>query len=258
MTSVETPRSRKPTWGALKVVSQKKPLLTLSGVSGGYRKSAIIDQINLSLDTGEFISLLGRNGMGKTTTVRAILGMAGWVRGSITLDGLQICGDPTHHISQSGIGLVAEGRHIFPNLTVTENLTAFAANPHHHSDPWTVDRVIALLPALGSRVGSMGGTLSGGEQQMLAIGRALMTNPKVLILDEATEGLAPAVRTLIWQVLRDLKAQGLAILAIDKHLEALGALSDRYAILQKGRIVWQGTPENLGEQPEVVAKYLGV
>ena len=240
------------------MLSEQKTLLTLTGVSGGYGKSAIIDQIDLSLDPGEFISLLGRNGMGKTTTVRAILGMAGWVRGSITLDGREICGDLTHHIAQSGIGLVAEGRHIFPNLTVTENLTAFAANPHHHPDPWTVDRVFALLPTLGSRVGSMGGTLSGGEQQMLAIARALMTNPKVLILDEATDGLAPTVRTLIWQVLRELKAQGLAILAIDKHLEALGALSDRFAILHNGRIVWQGTPEILGEQPEMVSKYLGV
>lgn len=240
------------------MLSEQKPLLTLTGVSGGYAKSAIIDQIDLSLKPGEFISLLGRNGMGKTTTVRAILGMAGWVRGSITLDGKQICGRPTHHIAQSGIGLVAEGRHIFPNLTVGENLKAFAANSHHHPDPWTLDRVFALLPSLGSRVGSMGGTLSGGEQQMLAIGRALMTNPKVLILDEATEGLAPTVRTLIWQVLRDLKAQGLAILAIDKHLAALAALSDRHAILNKGRIVWQGTPANLKKQPDVVAKYLAV
>ena len=240
------------------VVSERKPLLTLASVSGGYGKVAIINEIDLVLGTGEFISLLGRNGMGKTTTVRAILGMAGWVRGSITLDGAQICGDPTHHIARSGIGLVAEGRHIFPNLTVTENLTAFAANHHHHPDPWTLDRVFTLLPALGSRALSMGRTLSGGEQQMLAIGRALMTNPKVLILDEATEGLAPSVRTLIWQVLGDLNGQGLAILAIDKHLEALGALSDHHAILHKGRIVWRGTPSTLDEQPEVIVKYLGV
>ena len=234
------------------------PMLELAGVSGGYGKTQIIDQIDLSIGAGEFISLLGRNGMCKTTTVRAIMGIAGWVHGSILLNGSEICGAPTHIIAQSGIGLVAEGRRIFPNLTVAENLDAFAANPHHHTNPWTMDRVFALLPTLGDRVKSMGETLSGGEQQMLAIGRALMTNPKVLILDEATEGLAPTVRTLIWQILAELKDQGLAILAIDKHLGPLGALSDRYGILHKGRLVWRGTPSELGDQPKVIAKYLGV
>jgi len=233
-------------------------VLELAGVSGGYGKTQIIDRIDLSISAGEFISLLGRNGMGKTTTVRAIMGMAGWVHGSISLNGSDICGAPTHTIAQSGIGLVAEGRRIFPNLTVEENLNAFAANPNHHPDPWTVGRVFALLPSLGDRVRSMGETLSGGEQQMLAIGRTLMTNPKVLILDEATEGLAPTVRTLIWQILAELKNQGLAILAIDKHLGPLGTLSDRYGILHKGRLVWRGTPSELSDQPEVITKFLRV
>ncbi len=210
------------------------------------------------MGAGEVISLLGRNGMGKTTTLRAILGQLKWMRGSITLSGREIAGKLPHKISRMGIGLAAEGRRIFPNLTVTENLTATAANRRNRPDPWTLDRVFTLMPLLKARARRMGTSLSGGEQQMLAIGRALMTNPELLILDEATEGLAPIIRAQIWNCLRDLKAHGQSILVVDKHVEALGELSDRHVILEKGRVVWEGAPKDLTNQPEAVARYLGV
>ena len=235
-----------------------EPLLTLKNVSAGYGSGQVLGPLDLSINHGDFISLLGRNGMGKTTTVRSIFGVAGWVNGSVVLHGRETRGSPPHRVARAGIGLVAEGRHIFPNLTVTENLVGFAADRRARSDPWTLDRVRALFPALADRAGAMGATLSGGEQQMLAIGRALMTNPDLLILDEATEGLAPHARVVIWQTLKNLKAQGLAILAIDKHLAALGELSDRHVILNKGRIVWQGTPADLSGHPELVAEHLGI
>ena len=235
-----------------------EPILTLTQVSAGYGSAQVLGPLDLSIKQGDFISLLGRNGMGKTTTVRSIFGVAGWVHGSVVLGGHETRGFPPHRVAKAGIGLVAEGRHIFPNLTVTENLAGFAADRRGRSDTWTVGRVLALFPALADRARAMGATLSGGEQQMLAIGRALMTNPDLLILDEATEGLAPTARALVWRTLKKLKAQGLTILAIDKHLAALGELSDRHVILNKGRIVWQGPPTELGDHPDLVAEHLGI
>lgn len=234
------------------------PLLRLHGIFGGYEAAPVLAGVEFSIGAGEVISLLGRNGMGKTTTLRAILGQLGWLRGSITFSGHEIAGSPPHKISRAGIALAPEGRRVFPNLTVTENLTATAANLLNRPDPWTLDRVFDLLPLLKVRARGMGRALSGGEQQMLAIGRALMTNPNLLILDEATEGLAPTVRTQIWDCLRILKAQGQSILVVDKHVAALGEISDRHVILEKGRVVWQGEPGDLTDQPEASARFLGV
>jgi branched-chain amino acid transport system ATP-binding protein len=204
------------------------------------------------------VTLMGRNGMGKTTTVRSIMGLTPATAGSIRYDGQEIRALPPYRVAQLGIGLVPEGRQVFPNLTARENLVATASNRREAADPWTLDNVSALFPRLAERIDSMGSQLSGGEQQMLAIGRALMTNPRLLILDEATEGLAPLVRTEIWRCLARLKAAGLAVLVIDKNVQALTRLADRHYLIERGRVVWTGTSAALAAAPDVQHRYLGV
>jgi branched-chain amino acid transport system ATP-binding protein len=204
------------------------------------------------------VALLGRNGMGKTTTVRSIMGLTRAARGSIRFRGKQIEGDSPDRIARAGIALVPEGRQIFPNLTVRENLAAFAGNRSGSRDPWTVEKVFALFPNLKNRQGNFGSQLSGGEQQMLAIGRALVTNPYLLILDEATEGLAPLVREEIWSCLHRLRGAGQTILVIDKYVARLVALADRHAIIERGRIAWAGTSAQLAADRGLWHRYLGV
>ena len=203
-------------------------------------RAACSSDSTLAVGAGEVVTLLGRNGMGKTTTVRSIMGLLRPRAGRIRFDGREIAGQPAYRVAQVGIGLVPEGRQVFPNLSVRENLIATARAARDGASRWTLDSVAALFPVLHERQDSMGNQLSGGEQQMLAIGRALMTNPKLLILDEATEGLAPLVRAEIWRVLETLKAEGQAILVIDKNVEALARLADRHVIIEKGEVVWRG------------------
>jgi branched-chain amino acid transport system ATP-binding protein len=233
-------------------------LLELNNVEAGYGRSQVLFGISLVIAPGEMVTLMGRNGMGKTTTVRSIMGLTPATAGAIAFDGRPIAALPSFRIAQLGLGLVPEGRQIFPNLTVRENLVATAAARDGVKEPWTLDKVCALFPRLAQRIGSMGNLLSGGEQQMLAIGRALMTNPRLLILDEATEGLAPLIRAEIWRCLAGLKAQGLAILVIDKNVAALTRLADRHYLIERGRVVWSGTSAQLAAAPGVQHKYLGV
>jgi branched-chain amino acid transport system ATP-binding protein len=204
------------------------------------------------------VTLMGRNGMGKTTTVRSIMGLTPAMSGSIRFNGAEIRGLPSYQVAKLGIGLVPEGRQVFPNLTTRENLMATAANRTGAAEPWTIEKVCELFPRLAERFGSMGNQLSGGEQQMLAIGRALMTNPRLLILDEATEGLAPLIRAEIWQCLSRLKAAGQSILVIDKNVEALTRIADRHHLIERGRVVWVGTSKELAAAPEIQHQYLGI
>jgi branched-chain amino acid transport system ATP-binding protein len=204
------------------------------------------------------VTLLGRNGMGKTTTVRTIMGLLKPGAGRIGFDGADVTGLPPYRIAQRGIGLVPEGRQVFPTLTVEENLVATAANRAGGAARWSLPTVLALFPRLAERRRNLGARLSGGEQQMVAIGRALMTNPRLLILDEATEGLAPIIRTEIWAVLARLRAEGQAILLIDKNLAAIQRLADRHVVIEKGRVVWTGTSAALSAAPEVRDTYLHV
>jgi branched-chain amino acid transport system ATP-binding protein len=233
-------------------------LLEVSEVGAGYGRSQVLFGLSLAVAPGEMVTLMGRNGMGKTTTVRAIMGLTPAAAGSIRFDGLEIRQVPSYRVAQLGIGLVPEGRQVFPNLTARENLVATAANRREAADPWTLKKVCELFPRLAERIDSMGSLLSGGEQQMLAIGRALMTNPRLLILDEATEGLAPLIRAEIWRCLGRLKAEGLAILVIDKNVEALTRLADRHYLIERGRVVWTGTSAALAAAPQVQHRYLGV
>ena len=233
-------------------------MLELDGVETCYGESQVLFGISLRVDAGEVVTLLGRNGMGKTTTVRSIMGLMPPRAGRIRFEGRSIRGWPDYRIARAGLGLVPEGRQVFPNLTVRENLVATAANRRGSADPWTLDRVLDLFPQLAERQRAMGGTLSGGEQQMLAIGRALLTNPRLLILDEATEGLAPLVRAEIWRCLAALKAGRQAILVIDKNVEALSRIADRHYVIEKGRVVWTGDSPTLRAALEVQLRYLGV
>jgi branched-chain amino acid transport system ATP-binding protein len=233
-------------------------MLRLERLEAAYGVSQVLFGITLVVDAGQMVTLLGRNGMGKTTTVRAVMGLVPILAGGVHFEGRALQGLGSHRIAQAGIGLVPEGRQVFPNLTVRENLVATAANRRRASEPWTVERIFALFPQLAGRARSMGATLSGGEQQMLAIGRALMTNPRLLILDEATEGLAPLIRAEIWSCLARLKADGLSILLIDKHVEALTRLADHHYVLEKGRVVWSGTSAELRASADVQHRYLGV
>ena len=233
-------------------------MLELERVETAYGESQVLFGLSLAIGAGEVVTLLGRNGMGKTTTVRTIMGLIPPRAGAIRFEGSRIDRWPEYRIAQAGLGLVPEGRQIFPNLTVRENLVATAANRRRLPDPWTVPRVLALFPALAARARSMGASLSGGEQQMLAIGRALVTNPRLLILDEATEGLAPLVRAEIWRCLESLKTSGLAILVIDKNVEALSRLADRHYVIEKGRVVWTGDSPGLRAAADVQLRYLGV
>ncbi|MEE2654602.1 MAG: ABC transporter ATP-binding protein [Pseudomonadota bacterium] len=233
-------------------------LLKVEGVETAYGTSQVLFGMSLDVEAGEMVTLMGRNGMGKTTTIRSIMGMMTPHSGKITFNGEIISGMASHRIAKMGIGLVPEGRQIFPNLTVRENLVATARNVSGNTNPWTFEKVLERFPALKLRINGMGNELSGGEQQMLAIGRALMINPKLLILDEATEGLAPQIRTEIWKCLEDLKTQGQSILVIDKNVAALTRIADRHNIIEKGRVVWTGTSVELLENPEVQQRYLGV
>ncbi len=233
-------------------------MLQVERLEAAYGTSQVLFGVDLGVGEGEVVTLLGRNGMGKTTTVRAIMGIVRPLAGRVHFGGRPIHGLPSHRIAQVGLGLVPEGRQIFPNLTVRENLVATAANRQRRDDAWTLDRVLGLFPPLEPRLGNMGHQLSGGEQQMLAIARALMTNPRLLVLDEATEGLAPLVRAEIWRCLQELKHAGLSILLIDKNVEALTRIADRHHILEKGRIVWTGLSEELRRQVDVQHRYLGV
>jgi branched-chain amino acid transport system ATP-binding protein len=233
-------------------------MLRLEALEASYGVSQVLFGITLAVEAGQLVTLLGRNGMGKTTTVRAVMGIVPLRAGRVHFDGRALHGLPPHRVARAGLGLVPEGRQVFPNLTVRENLVATAANRRRLPEPWTVDRVFDLLPQLAARARSLGATLSGGEQQMVAIGRALMTNPRLLILDEATEGLAPLIRAQIWSCLERLKTSGLSILLIDKHVEALTRLADHHYVLEKGRVVWEGTSAELRASPDVQHRYLGV
>jgi branched-chain amino acid transport system ATP-binding protein len=232
-------------------------MLAVSGLETAYGESQILFGIDLAIGAGEVVTLLGRNGMGKTTTVKSILGLAPIRAGTILFEGKPIHRLPPYRVARAGIGLVPEGRHVFPNLTVRENLIATATRGGGAA-AWRYQDILVLFPNLAERAATYGSRLSGGEQQMLAIGRALMTNPRLLILDEATEGLAPLVRAEIWRCLETLKARGLAILVIDKNLAALTRIADRHHVIEKGRIVWRGDSAALRADEAVRQRYLGV
>jgi branched-chain amino acid transport system ATP-binding protein len=233
-------------------------MLAVEGLEAAYGVSQVLFGVALRVDAGEVVTLLGRNGMGKTTTVRTIMGIMRPKAGAVTFEGRAMHGLPSYRVARAGLGLVPEGRQIFPNLSVRENLVATAANRGARPDPWTLEKVFALFPRLEERRQNMGNQLSGGEQQMLAIARALMTNPQLLILDEATEGLAPLIRADIYRSIESMKAAGLSILVIDKDVKALTRVADRHYVLEKGRVVWSGTSADLAASEDVQRKYLGV
>ena len=233
-------------------------LLEVEGIETCYGLSQVLFGLSLSIKAGEMVSLMGRNGMGKTTTIRSIMGLTPARSGAIRFAGTEVRQLPSYRIAKLGVGLVPEGRQIFPNLTVRENLVAASANRLNAPDPWTLDRIHALFPRLAERGSNMGNQLSGGEQQMLAIGRALMTNPKLLILDEATEGLAPLIRDEIWNCLTMLKSRGQSILVVDKNVDHLARICDRHYIIERGKTVWSGTSDELMAEPDLQHKYLGI
>ena len=233
-------------------------LLQVEEIETCYGQSQVLFGLSLAIAAGEMVSLMGRNGMGKTTTIRSIMGLTPARAGAIRFGGQETRTLPSFKIAQLGIGLVPEGRQIFPNLTVRENLVAASSNRLGSSHPWTLDKIHALFPRLAERGTNMGNTLSGGEQQMLAIGRALMTNPRLLILDEATEGLAPLIREEIWNCLSMLKARGQSVLVIDKNVEHLTRICDRHFIIERGRTVWNGTSDALMAEPDLQHRYLGI
>ena len=233
-------------------------MLELSGLTTHYGTSQALFGVDLTIGTGQVATLLGRNGMGKTTTINSIMGIVPASGGSINFEGTELVGHASFKTANLGLGLVPEGRQIFPNLTLMENLIATASNHLSVPDPWTTDRIFALFPELSDRQSSMGNLLSGGEQQMLAIGRALMTNPKLLILDEATEGLAPLVRQKIWAALNQIRADNMSILVVDKNLSDLLRIADRNYIIERGKTVWNGTSEELRADRDALHRYLGV
>ena len=233
-------------------------MLEVKGLETAYGQSQVLFGMEFRVGEGEVVTLMGRNGMGKTTTIKSVMGMIPSRAGEITFMGRSIRGWASHKVARAGLGLVPEGRRIFPNLTVRENLLATQANRAGSPDPWDFDRVVALFPRLAERLDNWGNQLSGGEQQMLAIGRALLTNPRLLILDEATEGLAPLIRLEIWRCLEQVRARGQAILVIDKNLDHLLRIADRHFIVEKGQVVWNGTSAEFLAQPELRARYMGV
>jgi len=233
-------------------------MLRVERLETAYGLSQVLFGVSFAVQPGEVATLLGRNGMGKTTTVLSVMGVVASRAGSVALEGRELRGFPSYRIAQAGIGLVPEGRQVFPNLTVRENLVATAANRSGRASPWHLGRVFEFFPQLAERRGHYGNQLSGGEQQMLAIGRALMTNPKLLILDEATEGLAPIIRAEIFQSIGRLKSEGLSILLIDKDVRALTRIADRHTVLERGRVVWTGTSAELAANEGVQHRYLGV
>jgi len=232
-------------------------MLSVERLAASYGPAQVLFDISFSVGSGEVVTLIGRNGMGKTTTISTLMGLLQPEGGVATFDGLSLVGLPPFRIAQAGLGLVPEGRQVFPTLTVEENLIATGA-ARFGAARWTLDRVYNFFPALAERRGHMGNELSGGEQQMLAIGRALMTNPKLLILDEATEGLAPKIRAEIWQCLAHLKHEGQAILIVDKHLEALLRFADRHVVIEKGHVVWTGSSAALAADPTIRQRYLQI
>src|SRR4051812_24470229 len=231
-------------------------MLTVKNLAAGYGPAQVLFDVSFAVGAGEVATLLGRNGMGKTTTIRTLMGLLPARGGTAAFDGQELLGRPSYRIAQRGLGLVPEGRQIFPTLSVEENLVATAAA--RHGSAWTLARVYEFFPRLAERRSNMGNQLSGGEQQMLAIGRALMTNPKLLILDEATEGLAPLIRAEIWACLEKLKREGQAILLVDKHLDALTRIADRHVVIEKGHVVWTGTSAALAADASVKERYLQV
>jgi branched-chain amino acid transport system ATP-binding protein len=233
-------------------------MLRVEGLETAYGLSQVLFGVSLEVAEGEVVTLLGRNGMGKTTTVLSIMGVVRPRGGRVEMGGAPIAGLPSYRVAKAGLGLVPEGRQVFPNLTVRENLVATAGNRRGAAAPWTLERVFRLFPSLEERQRHMGNQLSGGEQQMLAIGRALMTNPRLLILDEATEGLAPLVRADIFGSIEQLKGEGLSILVIDKDVRALTRIADRHYVLEKGRVVWSGSSGELEAAADVQHRYLGV
>ena len=233
-------------------------MLRVENLEAFYGASQALFGMAFAVNAGEVVTLMGRNGMGKTTTVHAVMGVLPGCRGVVELDGKRVDHLPSFRIARLGLGLVPEGRQIFPNLSVRENLVAASANRTGRANPWTLARVFEFFPRLGERQGNRGNQLSGGEQQMLAIGRALMTNPRLLILDEATEGLAPLIRQEIWACLARLKGEGQAILVIDKNVNNLIALADRHYIVEKGRVVWSGSSGALAGDEALQHRYLGV
>ncbi len=233
-------------------------MLSIKQLRANYGTSQALFDINLSIEAGQVATLLGRNGMGKTTTIHSVMGIVKPTGGTVTFEGVSLVGLPSFKIANLGIGLVPEGRQIFPNLTVRENLVAIASNHLGLDQPWSSERILAMFPELATRLSSMGNLLSGGEQQMLAIGRALMTNPRLLILDEATEGLAPLVRKRIWEALDNIRQTGLSILVVDKNLKDLMRLADKHHIVQRGEVVWSGSSAALAADRDALSNYLGV
>ena len=233
-------------------------MLRIEALETFYGRSQALFGVSLEVGEGEAVGLMGRNGMGKTTTVNSLFGIVPAAAGAVLFEGRELRNMPSHRIARLGLGLVPEGRQVFPNLTVEENLAAAASNRGGRANPWTAARIFAMFPELEARRRNMGNLLSGGEQQMLAVGRALTTNPKLLVLDEATEGLAPLVRRRIWECLASLKAEGQAILAIDRNVADLARFADRHYIVEKGRIVWTGSSEDLTGGRADLERWLGV
>ena len=233
-------------------------MLEINGLETAYGQSQVLFGMELKVGKGEVVTLLGRNGMGKTTTLHSVMGLVPSRSGNIRFQGQELRELPSYQIAKTGLSLVPEGRQIFPNLTVLENLVATASNRSQSENPWNLDRVFDLFPRLPNRIHHIGNQLSGGEQQMLAIGRALMTNPKLLILDEATEGLAPLIRNEIWNCVRNLKSAGQSILLVDKNIDALTRIADRHYIIEKGKVVWDGTSSELQGNQDLQHRFLGV
>jgi branched-chain amino acid transport system ATP-binding protein len=234
-------------------------LLNVQGLKAGYGAAQVLFGMDFAVEEGQVVTLLGRNGMGRSTTIKCLFGLLSPSAGEISLDGKRVERLPSHQIAKLGLGLVPEGRQVFPNLTVEENLVATARlRPNGQLKPWTLDRVYGFFPRLKERRANLGSQLSGGEQQMLAIGRALMTNPRLVVLDEATEGLAPIIRAEIWRSLGELKAEGLSLIVIDKNLGPLLELADKHYVMEKGVVVWSGDSAGLRANARIVHEYLGV
>ncbi|MCC6778159.1 MAG: ABC transporter ATP-binding protein [Hyphomicrobiales bacterium] len=231
-------------------------MLKVAHLQAGYGVTQVLFDVSFTVEAGEVVTLLGRNGMGKTTTINTVMGIVAATGGEVRFGAERLDGLPSYRVAQHGLGLVPEGRQVFPTLTVEENLIATATT--RYGSRWTLERIYGFLPRLAERRTNMGDQLSGGEQQMLAVGRALMTNPRLLILDEATEGLAPLIRAEIWQCLRQLKEDGQAILLVDKHLDALTRLADRHVVIEKGHVVWTGGSAELTSDPSIRQQYLQV
>ena len=233
-------------------------MLTLQNIETHYGASQALFGISMNVRNGEVVTLIGRNGMGKTTSINSIMGITPITRGNIIFENVRIEHLESFKINRKGIALVPEGRQVFPNLTVRENLVAISANRNNHTSPWNLNKILDLFPQLSARIDSMANLLSGGEQQMLAIGRSLMTNPKLLLLDEATEGLAPLVRNEIWRCLNQLKNEGISILVVDKNINDLARIADMHYVIEKGQIVWQGNSTELLNHKDYLGNKLGI